>query len=159
MKNWEQRPAEIANLLNPPFCAEVIRNSIYSYDKESNLQIPYPLLYLILPIVLHKKTRDLIKPRSRMNTWLLNNQHLRIGFAKRAESLVPISTEAIIFLFHTNSIIIDGEARLKVTHETFDYSLCDEEVLDCFKKAGILGKWFSNAGSPASIYTMWGVQP
>jgi hypothetical protein len=38
-------------------------------------------------------------------------------------------------------------------------SWASEEMKECIKKAEILGKVFQKAGSPADIYSMFGVRP
>lgn len=163
MMSLEHRPAEIANLLNPAFCGEVIRRCVRSYQRSSGKHFPYPLCYLILPIVLHKKTRDYINPlgREHLNVWIHRNQDVRIGFPDRARDLIPITNETIIFLQKTGSLGIDDDAKLYVKNYSPQRITDDnnDEIHDCFRKSEIVGKWFSSAGNPSTIFTMWGVRP
>lgn len=62
---WEQRPLEIAYLLNPAFCGEIVRQCIPSYTSEARVGSTYTLTFLVLPIVLHSETRSAISPRQR----------------------------------------------------------------------------------------------
>ncbi len=65
LRTWENRSVISANLLNPAFCGEVIRRTIWGYNSNSeNEKIPFSLLSLILPIVLHKDTREKMPLRS-----------------------------------------------------------------------------------------------
>jgi hypothetical protein len=160
---WEKRPDEVANLLNPAFCGEIIRRCIKGYQKRTEQTFEYPLLYLILPIVLHRGTRDKINPRSKnkMHTWLQENQDVRIGYANRAKRLVPITREAVQFLICQNALEIDSGGGVIIPSyrrkniEGHNYG----EIADIFKKAEVVGKWFSNSGTTSTIYTMRGVKP
>jgi hypothetical protein len=58
MKQWIQRPREEANLLNPVFCCTILASSIVSYMSVDVEGMPYPLALMILPVVLHKATRE-----------------------------------------------------------------------------------------------------
>ncbi|UQZ84566.1 hypothetical protein SK3146_03821 [Paenibacillus konkukensis] len=163
MKTWYERPEEIANLLNPAFCGEVIRRCITKYYQNTSVPFQYPLLYLILPIVLHKATRGEFPSSSRkqMHAWLQENQHVRIGFAIRAKELVPITKESIAFLMQLDSLIIDGNGSIQVRkyRKVKLEGHTDGEIADIMNKAEMIGKWFSSAGTVPTIYTMWGVKP
>ena len=37
--------------------------------------------------------------------------------------------------------------------------LADEEILNCFKKANHLAKWFAHSGTVETIYIHWGIRP
>lgn len=34
-----------------------------------------------------------------------------------------------------------------------------DDVAEIFKKSAVVGRWFADAGTPESVYTMWGIQP
>lgn len=162
MKQWRYRPVEEANLFNPAFCGELLRRAIAYYNATSQSRFPYPLSFLVLPIVLHRQTREAISPNNRqLHVWLQNNQNVRVGFAERAKSLVPITNEALNFLLQTNSAVIDERANIALLRQpkTINNAYGDEEIRDCFQKAAIVGRWFARAGNAGNIYTMWGVKP
>ena len=163
MLKWKDRPAEVANLLNPAFCGEILVRCIKEFQSIGGDGFPYPLLFLVLPVILHCKTREAIIPskRSKMHVWIQNNQHLRIGFSERAKNLVPITKEAIAFLLQVGVVKIDNYANLTINkeHNNTINVKDSKEIIDCFKKAKLIGGWFAKAGSPANIYLMWGVQP
>jgi hypothetical protein len=163
VKPWKKRPIEEANLFNPAFCGEVLRRAIGIYNGNSQNTFPYPLVFLVLPIVLYRKTREVISPRTQeqLHVWLQNNPSVRVGFAERAKSLVPITNESLNFLLQINNVILDDTAGLCLRYNLRQIRppLGDEEIRDCFKKGEIVGRWFARAGSVANIYTMWGVKP
>jgi hypothetical protein len=160
---WENRPIEVANLLNPAFCGEIIRRAVKAYESIKPLGFPYPLVFLLLPVVLHRNTRETILPRQRsqFHVWIQNNQHVKIGFAERAKQLVPVTKEAITFLLQLKAVSIDDEANIKASnyHSKNRLSSASSEILDCYKKAEIVGRWFAKTGTTTNVYIMWGVKP
>jgi hypothetical protein len=124
---------------------------------------PYPLVFLVLPIVLHKWTREAISPNTReqMHVWLQAHQSMRVGFAERAKQMVPYTKEALNFLFQVNALATNNSAELGLVRgQQRRISEQDSgEISDCYRKAEIIGRWFARAGSTANIYTMWGVKP
>jgi hypothetical protein len=163
VKSWEERPIEVAHLLNPAFCGEVLRCSIQKYNEFAPQTFPYSLSFLVLPIVLHRQTRESISlaKREQLHTWMQEHQDVRIGFAERARRLVPFTKEALTFLLQVGKIIVDDTSGLKLARRASRRldSEGENEALDCFRKAEIVGRWFARAGNPANIYTMLGVKP
>jgi hypothetical protein len=162
MKQWKYRPIEEANLFNPAFCGELLRRAIGAYNNSVQNKFPYPLSYLVLPIVLHRPTREAIVLQNRqLHVWLQNNQSVRVGFAERTKSLIPISNEALKFLLQIKSISVDESAGLNLLTraKAITTAYGDEEIRDCFKKAALVGGWFARAGTASNIYTMWGIKP
>lgn len=161
MLTWERRPIEVANLLNPAFCGELLRRCFYTYEQYTSGYFPYPLAFLVLPIVLHKKTRELISTRTKdhLDAWLHKHQEVRIGFAERARQLIPITNEALMFLLNSDSLEVSIDAKLVVKNYLPKQIKETDEVSHCFKKSEIVGKWFARSGNPTTIYTMWGVRP
>ena len=166
MKNWSHRPVEVAYLFNPAFCGEVLLRSIETYSKHSTNEegLSFPLAFLILPLVLHKKTRERI-PATTKNTlhyWLRENGSALIGFPMRARNLVPLTREAITFLIQLQMIQVVTEGRLVRTtkrHRRSSGFEPDVEIEDCLSKAETIGKWFARAGTPSTVYFTLGVKP
>lgn len=160
MKAWEERPNEIATLLNPAFCGEILRRCLKEYEVTSVASMPYPLVFLTLPIVLHPRTRSNISSRQRqpLHTWLQSHQDLKVGFAERARQLVPVTNEALTFLLQVGAVTIEvSSGGLSIGNYRAKGADGDGEVADCFAKAKIVGRWFAHAGTPTTVYAMWGV--
>jgi hypothetical protein len=163
MNHWSKRSSEIANLFNPAFCAGVIYSTFFSYQMDAKQNVPFAITYLILPIVLHKKTRDRINLRSRphMHVWIQNNPDVLVQFAQRAKSLVAITNEAIDFLLQNKIIeFANGGINIIKTLSASKFSLIDDaEMRDCFAKSKHVGKWFAKSGAIENIFVAWGVKP
>lgn len=162
MLTWEDRPVEVANLLNPAFCGEVLRRCISAYEGQAAQHFPYPLVYLVLPIILPGKTRSRISARQRrLHAWLHANPDVKVGFANRARSLVPVTREALSFLLLTSAVAIDDQGSLTnvlLTRKSPSVQIAGD-VADCYAKAEVVGRWFARAGTSATIYAMLGVKP
>lgn len=163
MVQWGKRTPEIAYLLNPSFCAAILYATLGGYQKKSGLGMDFTLTYLILPIILYKRTRDRIDSRTNMVVWLQRNPDALIGFPERARSLVVFTNEAIEFLLHQQSISIDGRKvtiKKSISNQKKNrFCGIDPEIADCIQKAAHLGRWFFNIRSDESIYAAWGVRP
>jgi hypothetical protein len=166
MRSWDERPPEVAYLLNPSFCGCVLFRCAQRYAIEGERKpMPYSLTFLVLPLVLHPATRDTMKGSIRhFQVWLNENQHIRIGLAGRARSLVPYTREALAFLQQTGVIAVhEADAGLVIlgglrSHYRRRFPI-GEDTRSCLKKAEVLGKWFARVNSPATIYASLGLMP
>lgn len=163
MLTWDDRPVEVANLLNPAFCGEVLRRCIRAYQSQASQRFPYPLLFLVLPILLHGNTRNQISrpQRQSLHAWLHEHPDTKVGFAERARSLVPVTREALAFLLHSGAVEVDDQGSVGSTYyERRSRTVqVDGDVADCYAKAEVVGRWFARAGTTATIFAMWGVRP
>lgn len=166
MQSWRERPIEYANLLNPAFCAILLHSSIKGYQKEKNSGMPYPLVFLVLPIVLHRSTRDVLPKKivTKLHSWLQERPEVRVGFGERTKHLVPYTKEALSFGMQTKVINIDSQGNLiwvqRKLKDTSTISWSKEaETTRCYKKSEFIGRWLAQAGEVSTIYTMWGICP
>ncbi len=64
MDRWEDRPTEVANLLNPAFTGALLRRSLEAYSTEIRSGMPFGLAFLVLPMSLHPGTARRFPPGS-----------------------------------------------------------------------------------------------
>lgn len=163
MISWNQRVPEVANLLNPSFCGLILYSSILEYQGKENGSFPISLIYLVLPIVLHKDTRAMVNSRKNMIRELQNNPQILVGFADRAKSLIPFANEAIEYLLANKAVECKGNGftlNNKLSQsKILKYLQTDGELRDCYNKASHVGRWFKTLGSVENIYYAWGVKP
>jgi hypothetical protein len=164
IRPWLTRSKEAAFLFNPAFCCTVISSSIVSYTLENHDGMPFPLVFIVLPIVLHKQTRNLLpfNTRTSLAAWLEKNPIVRIQFYDRAISLKPFVREALIFGFQRNWLTLNS-AHIQSTLSNQDVRLFldreEGEARECMVKSRLVGKWLANAGSPETIMAFWEVKP
>lgn len=160
---WDARPPEVANLLNAAFASLVIRSAIKEYAKTEGGGMPLSLTYLILPIVLHRETRESLPrtSRTRLHTWLQGNQMVAIGFATRAQRMVEYSREALLFGLQHGILTANGSARIQVAKVRLrKYPRAEgSESGACLERAELVGRLFAATGDATTILSMWGVRP
>jgi hypothetical protein len=164
MKAWDERPAEIANLFNPAFCALLLREGAVGFAQREPTGIPYPLLFVLLPIVLHRATREKLpsSTATKMHPWIEEHQEAKIGFSQRCSAVSAFTREAVIFALGSGLVSISPNATIQAAPSFRLKRLTwptDSESAACRQRARFVGRWFAAAGEPATIFAMWGVRP
>ena len=149
-------------LINPAFCSALIRETILGYSHECKQNMPYVLTFLVLPLILHKRTRDLF-PRAistKFHSWVHSHQGIMIGFHERTSTLVPFSKEAIYWCLSSGLLESCEGGVLSAPKTKSSIQLPDNsESIHCVNKAHFLGRWFTRAGEPSTIYAILGIRP
>lgn len=160
MKAWVDQPKEEAFLLNPPFCGLLLAAAVSEYGP-----MAVPLAFLVLPTVLHKRTRNALPRtiRTTFATWIQEHAEYRVLFAERTTSLKPHTRRGLVFAMNQDWLMSDSEGRLAATEDRNLYRqgtrVLDDEAQECLKKAHFVGRWFGRAGSPSTVMALWGVRP
>lgn len=163
---WTQRSVEVQSLLNPGLCSVLLWKAALAYqNSEKSGKLPFELAFLILPMTLHRGTREAL-PRTvktSLAVWVDQEPILRATIADRARALVPITRDALLFgsihgiLAHSSGLLhADPAWNTRVTQGTSD---CSAEVKECLKRAEFLGRWFVSTGSPETVMATIGVCP
>ena len=164
MRSWSDRSKEAAYLFNPAFCCVVLTSSTVSYSIENKVGMPFPLAFIVLPVVLHKQTRKLLpyNTRTSLAAWIERNPISRVQFYERAISLKPFVREAIslgiqrewlsLKSAHLLSNLTNNDVRLFLNQ-------LEGEARECLLRSRLVGKWFANAGSPETVMALWEVKP
>ena len=162
MRSWTDRPTEVAHLFNPAFCATVLGYAARGFATERAAGLPWLLTFVVLPLVLHKSTREVspVTKRTKFHTWVERNPSIRIGFAERARSMVPHVREAIMFGSSAGLLICNphGSVFAGAAIPTKEIGTDSIEVRDCIRKAKTLGAVLANAGAEHTVLAMLGVQ-
>lgn len=163
MEGWSRRPTEIAHLLNPAFCALLLTEGVRGFAKEAQAGLPYPLIFVVIPVVLHKATRDALPKRvsTKMHPWLESHQEVQVGFARRCASVVGHTQEAMIYGVASGFLQVANDGRLNSSARRFQTPgwPAKSEPAVCIQKALFVGRWMAHAGQTATIYAMWGIRP
>lgn len=162
-QSWDERNTIIAHLFNPAFCGEVIRITALSYNKNTDKKFPFAFSYIVLPVLLHKDTREKMprSVRSYFFAWVGENDALFFDFGKRTKSMVRYTKEALSFLLAYKKIEISAKGEIVSTLErpkqiiNEDYS----EYNEILKKAEMLGKWLATTSDVKSIFSFLRITP
>lgn len=164
MRRWTERPREAAYLLNPAFCGYLLSSACSTYEEAAGAPLSYAVSFLVLPLVLHKPTRDSLPSTSRTSlpVWLGEHQEQRLGFAERVRAMSSHTKEALLLGFDvgllglTNSAVAARRTRAELTAEAARLS---GEARECAGRARMVGGWLGRAGDAATVFALWGIRP
>ena len=162
MKRWDRRPFEIRNLFNPAFCGLVLFRAIHGYEAEDVRGMPFSLSLLVLPLCLHKDSREVIAGSSR--SYLLKttekNQQVMVGFADRVAQMLPYAFEVFGLLMERGCITISDDGRIQTVPNSVRKTVSGtDETISCQKVARIIGREFARIADRVTIYTTFGIRP
>ena len=165
MTPWKIRSPEERGLLNPNFCAILLWHTAFGHKVEASLPIAFELSFTVLPLVLHRETREAL-PRSTTTSlavWLDHDPLLRSRIADRACLLMKHTKEALTFgglyellRFTSGEVEANIDWKRKITKTLANSS---EEVRHCAKRAEFVGKWFGKSGDASTVMALMGVKP
>ena len=162
MKRWNQRPFEIRNLFNPAFCGLVLFRSLQGYEEEDARGMPFSLSLLVLPLCLHKDSREVIasSPRSYLLKTTEKNQQVMVGFADRVTQMLPYAFEGFGLLMERGCIAVTDSGRIQTLPDKVRKTVNGtDETVSCQKVARIVGKEFARIADRATVYTTFGIRP
>jgi len=161
MTSWTTRSPAAAAMLNPALLAVVAAAAAEEYARAIREPMPWPLSFLVAPLVLHRGTREALPrtTRSHLSTWVSNNPLLRAGFPQRAQSLTGPVREGLRFgLAHdVLAITDDGGLRGAIAQAARPYP--DGDIAAVVRAAGFVGKWLTKLDQPATAFVLLGVTP
>lgn len=162
MKRWDQRPFEVRNLFNPAFCGLVLFKALLGYEEENPNGMPFSLALIVLPLCLHKDSRQVVadNPRSYLLKTVEKNPQLLVGFASRAGDLMPFSLEGLGLLMDRGCFTVSRDGRLKTVPELVRKSVVGtSESVSCQRVARVIGKEFARIADRVTVYTAFGIRP
>jgi hypothetical protein len=162
LKRWDQRPFEIRNLFNPAFCGLVLFRSMQGYEEEDPRGIPFSLSLLVLPLCLHKHSREVLAAGSR--SYLLKitekNPQVQVGFADRAIAMLPYALEGFGLLMERGCISVADDGRLQTVPDKVRKSVTGtDETKSCQRVARFVGREFARIADRVTVYTNFGIRP
>lgn len=162
---WRERPRDQANLFNPAFLAVLIERCSYGHRERSGQGIRWPLIFIALPAVLHKETREALPKAvtSSMASWTGSHPLLVAALPERARALEPYVREALLFAL-THGLVRFEDDRLLSCNlgrppEDHPWRGPTDDFRSCATKAAFFGRWCAVSGLPATVFALWGVRP
>lgn len=165
MRPWSERSPEKAHLLNPAFCCMIIIEACAGYSDSTDQPLPFALSFMVLPLTLHRRTRESLPRtiRTSIPAWLQNHTEARLGFHERLMALQPHTREAMRYGLGFGWIKVDRPDGIRrATSDSLlrrGNRLLDGEARDCMSRARFLGKWLGKAASTETTMALWGICP
>jgi hypothetical protein len=164
LQNWEERPRDEGNLFNPAFFGLLIERAANGHRERCGEGLPWPMIYLILPAVLHKETRDALPAAisTSMAAWTQTHPLLVATLPARAQAMQPLVRQGLLFgLSHhlvrrETDLLHSGQVKLVKKGERRDPT---DDFRSCATKAAFFGRWVADSGMSATIFALWGVRP
>lgn len=161
---WADRPPEEARNLNPAFCGELVSRTVGEFHKARQKPLSMAVAFLVLPLILHKQTRDALPGRANaaFATWVAEKGPLLTEAAGRVNRLRPVSREALLFAIRHQLLaiheggLVPGDKPIKLTSKP---SPSTDDVDEARAAAGLIGRWFAGQASESSILQGLGVAP
>jgi hypothetical protein len=163
--DWENQSSEEKVLLNPSFCSIILWYAARGYSGFAGNALPFSLTFLVLPMVLHKHTREALpgKITSSLPVWLDEYPLARAHIAERARMLVPFTKDALVFggvhkllAFRGDTVVSDLRWEKSIARTLKGSS---PEVLSCARQSEFVGRWLARAGDPGTVMALLGVRP
>ena len=158
LRRWEERPVLSAAMLNPALIAAAICWAAKRYEAKSRQPMPLEYAFLVVPICFHALTRNALPSTTatHMPRWVNENQESVFGLAERASKFAPHVREGLRFGLRSGMLTLrDGGFVAKISHSARPVG----EVRDILASAAMFGSWAAKTGSPASVFTLFGVMP
>jgi len=162
VKRWNQRPFEIRNLFNPAFCGLVLFRALHGYEEQDDRGMPFSLSLLVLPLCLHKDSREVIadSPRSYLLKTAEKNQQIMVGLADRVTQMLPYAFEGFGLLMERGCISVAGDGRIQTVPDKVRKTVSGtDETVSSQKVARIVGREFARIADRATVYTAFGLRP
>lgn len=162
MKPWHLRPFEIRNLFNPAFCGLVLFRAMQGYEEEDGRGIPFSLSLLILPLCLHRDSREVIAASTR--SYLLKvaekNPQVQVGFSDRVTTMLPYAFEGFGLLMERGCMSVADDGRLQTIPDKVRKSVTGtDETISCQRAARFIGREFARIADRVTVYTTFGIRP
>lgn len=166
MRAWAERVVEEAHLLNPAFGAALLAEATDNYSNKVQHGLPFSMMFLVLPIVLHEKTRQAL-PKTTLTVllpWVQEHRENLVGFPERVRLLQPVTREALLFGLQTEILILSDSGQIKIgdrrkTVTARRTPFFTQEATECIERSGFLGRWFAASGPDSNIFSAWGIAP
>lgn len=156
MTAWTERPRVEATLLNPALLAVLLAAAAKDYETQE-AGMPWPLAFLVPPLVLHRPTRDALprNTRTHLSTWIRREPLLRAGFPARAAAMVPLTREGLRFGLRAGVLARDGASLTG----RLDTEARAGELRQLISRAALVGRWLAKTDQPSTVFALLGVAP
>jgi Family of unknown function (DUF6521) len=162
---WGDRSREEANLLNPAFLATLIDSAAAGHRELAAAGLPWPLVFLALPAVLHKRTREALPRdvRGSMAGWVRSHPLEVQEIGERAATVRAPINEALVFGLAHGTITRDGPrllpGRRARRRPGQPWREPTGDFVACATRARFFGRWCAVSGTPATVFALWGLRP
>jgi len=156
----DRRVPEAQALFNTAFGAYLLSTSVHAATKKAGRALPFPSVFLILPLVLPPDSRgDLpVQAVYSLSAWLTDHPRHQAAFAQRAAALTDFTRASLRTAVRHAAIDITASGLHCPRAPKPASAAGSEEVADCARRAGLVGRWLAVV-DPVLSFTLLGVRP
>ena len=157
MSDWLLRPRVESNLLNPALIGLTIAHAAGGYMQVANTSMPWPISFLVPPLILHRPTREALPASTRTHfaTWISRHPLLIAGFPRRSQAMVEPTREALRLAFRGQLLRLNEGGILPSSLAI----PAGGEVQQLARTSSLVGRWLASLEQPSSIFALLGVAP
>jgi Family of unknown function (DUF6521) len=158
---WNTRPDLAATILNPALIAATIGWASKKYSDVAHRPMPWELCFLVVPVVLHQTTRNALPSttRTHLTVWVNERQEVLVSLPERARKFRPHVLEGLRFGLRSGLIVLTEDASLMGRIPSNAKLRESSELRSILGASAVLGGIFAKTGTPANIYSLFGVSP
>lgn len=147
----------VAHFLNPAFIAVIVRTCIAEYEQVRREPMPWLLLFVAVPLVVHGPSRRALPrdTRTHLSTWIARNPTIVAGFGERAHALVPSVRAGLRYGVRCGVLTLVNDA---VSTEA-GRDRVSGSLVEITRASGLVGRWFAKLDRPSTAYALLGVTP
>lgn len=161
LPGWGERSRVPAAMFNPALLAAVTATAAEQYGQQRPAGMPWPLAYLICPLVLHTPTREVLPRTSRtgLAKWVSDHEALSAGFPARASQLAIHVREGLRYGLRAEAFTLTPSATLHSPALPKVATATPGDLAAIIRGAGMLGRIFARTGDAATVFGTLRVQP
>lgn len=156
--------SEEVALFNSAFLARVLHAAVVDYGRDSERYMPTSLAFLLMPLVLHKPTRDDLPTTAsaQMQKWIREHPRHLAQLETRVIGIRSFVGLAINFGLR-HGVLTSADGRLGpglVKRRPRGFGDAESsEVQECLQVSRFLGRWFTRQTDSATLLALWGLRP
>jgi hypothetical protein len=158
MSDWLLRPRVEASLLNPALIGMSIAYAAMGYQRDnSQVPMPWPMAFLIPPIILHRPTRNELPSdiRTHFATWVTRHPLLVAGFPRRARVMAEPTREGLRLAIRSGRLNLVGASVVPTSLGP----QADGELRQLLRASTLVGRWLARLDQPSTAFALLGVTP
>lgn len=157
VSDWLLRPRVEATLLNPALIGMSIAHAAEGYRQREKQPMPWPIAFLVSPIILHRPTREAlpVDTRTHFATWVTRNPHLMVGFPRRADAMAEPTREGLRMALRARRLVLADSLIVATSLGTPPAG----ELRQLLRSASLVGRWLATLDQPSTAFALLGVTP
>jgi hypothetical protein len=157
MSDYLLRPRVESNLLNPALIGLAVAHAAGGYVADRSRPMPWPVAFLIPPLVLHRPTRSALPADARTHfaTWVSKQPALVAGFPRRAAVMMEPTREGLRMVLRTGRI----ELRSGAVRAVGLANPPPGELGQLLRASRLVGRLLARLDQPSTAFALLGVSP